>query len=374
MKTVPLFGVVHTPEMEAAALDVMRSGRIGSGPYVAQFEHGLARLLGQEHVVTTSDMTSAMQMALHLAGVRAGDDVLTSPFACMSTNSAIAALGARAVWVDMAPDSAHVDAADFEAAITPRTRAAILYHLAGYPGPVQQLAHICAERGIALIEDCDNALLATVDGVPVGRFGDFAIYSFYPNRQINTTEGGALACRSVEHAATARKLRRFGLDPATFRDSSGEINVMSDIPEVGWAASMNNLCAALGCVQLDGVQHRVAQARHNASLLRERLAQCPGLQVLAPLAGADPAYWTLLVKVQDRDAVLASLKAQGVQASKLHQRNDIYSCFLECSRPLPNTTDFQDSVVALPCGWWLAPGDIDHIVSAVDTALRQRLA
>lgn len=371
MSQLSLFSVVNTPEMETAALAVLRSGRIASGPHVAQFESGLAELLGQAHIVTTADMTSALYLALYLAGVRAGDDVLTTAFACMSTNSAIATCGARPVWVDLAPASACMDVADFERAITPATRAVILYHLAGYPGPAREIADICRARGIVLIEDCDNALLAKVDDKQVGTFGDFAVYSFYPNRQINTTEGGALACREAEAAVRARKLRRFGIDTSSFRDTRGEINPQSDIPVIGWSMPMNNLCAALGSVQLQSVGQNIQKTRDNAQRIMAELASCEGLTLLAPTAGAVPSYWAVLISVEQRDVVLADLKARGVAASVLHQRNDIYSGFIPCHRDLPQTDLLQRSMIALPCGWWLSAQDIEHLVASVKSALRE---
>ena len=371
MSVLPLFGVVNTPEMEAAALAVLRSGRIASGPHVAAFEAGLGELLDQSHVVTTVDMTSALHLALYLAGVRPGDDVLTTAFACMSTNSAIAGCGGRPVWVDVAAASACMDVADFERAITPVTRAVILYHLAGYPGPAHEIAEICRQRGIVLIEDCDNALLATIDGQQVGTFGDFAVFSFYPNRQINTTEGGALACRDPDDAVRARKLRRFGIDASSFRTAAGEINPQSDIPVVGWSMAMNNLCAALGSVQLQGVAQRIAQTRLHAQQIKDGLASCAGLTLLTPSAGALPSYWGVLIAVEQRDVVLAALKARGVAASILHQRNDIYSGFVACRRELPNTDILQRSIIALPCGWWLSAQDIEQLIAAVKSALHE---
>lgn len=374
MSVLSLFGVVNTPEMEAAALEVLRSGRIASGPHVAAFESGLAALLDQAHVVTTVDMSNAMQLALYLAGVRAGDDVLTTAFACMSTNSAIAVSAARPVWVDVAPGTACMDVADFERAVTPATRAVILYHAAGYPAPAREIAAICRQRGIALIEDCDNALLAQVDGGQVGTFGDFAVFSFYPNRQINATEGGALGCRDPRDAAAARKLRRFGIDASSFRDGRGEINPQSDIPVVGWSMAMNNLCAALGAAQLAGVAERLRQTRVHAQHIRQALAGLPGVTLLEGAAGAEPSYWAVLIAVEQRDTVLAGLKARGVAASILHQRNDIYTGFQACVRELPHTDVLQRSVIALPCGWWLSTQDIGRLIGAVESALHEAAA
>lgn len=369
MQTISLFNAINTPEMEVAAIEVMRSGRIASGVHVPAFEAGLSNLLKQENVVSTIDMSSAIQLALHLAGVSVGDDVLTSAFACMSTNSPIATLGARPIWVDMAANAAYVDAADFEAAITPNTKAAILYHLAGYPSPAKEIAEICRRHNIVLIEDCDNALLASLDGKHVGGFGDFAVYSFYPNRQINATEGGALVCKDPAQAARARKLRRFGIDASTFRAISGEINEASLIPEAGWAMGLNNLCSAIGCTQLEGVEERMQVTRKNAAWLIEKLAEIPAVKVLNELPNSQSSYWTLLIKVNNRDEVLAQLKEQGVMASKLHQRNDIYSCFHSSARDLPNTTALQNTVIALPCGWWLTPQNLEQVIHAVQVAL-----
>lgn len=370
MKQIPLFGVVRTEQMEKVMLDVLRSGRIASGEYVAQFEEGLAALTGHSHVVSTVDMTSAMLLALRLANVGLGDEVLTTAFACLATNSAIAQCGAVPRWVDVKPESVEIDIEDVLRKIGPATKAIILYHVAGYPGPGRELAKLCQDRGIALIEDCDNALGARRDGHNVGLAGDFAVYSFYPNRQINCTEGGALACRREEDAKRARRLRRFGIDSTDFRTNIGEINANSDVPEIGWAFTMNNLCAAMGTVQLDSVQTRIDKARVNAAALRDRLSHIVTVQHIVPGANVLPAYWVSLMLVERREALLRELKKCGLACSSLHQRNDIYTGF-RVPEPveLPNTSRLQERILALPCGWWLEAEDIDVIGNVFELAI-----
>ncbi|GAC1374966.1 MAG: DegT/DnrJ/EryC1/StrS family aminotransferase [Aquirhabdus sp.] len=372
MKSIPLFGVVNLPEMEQKALEVLRSGRIASGEYVAQFEAGLGELIDAENVVSTVDMSSALVLALHLAGVRYGDEVITTAFACMSTNSAIANCGATPVWVDVKPQSVEMDPSDLEQKLTPQTKAVVLYHVAGYPGPAKEISALCKRHGITLIEDCDNALFAHQAGIPVGSYGDFAIYSFYPNRQINTTEGGALICKDSDMAARARKLRRFGIDAKNFRDLNGEINPSSDIPEIGWGYTMNNLCAAMGTAQLTTAAQRVAKAQQNVALLTEKIGALHDLErhvSLMPIPhDAVPAYWVLLLWVKHRDEVLKSMKLQGVSVSTLHQRNDVYTGFHADTTALPNTTDLQNHVLAVPCGWWLSQQDLDYIVTSLQNA------
>ena len=370
MKTIPLFGVVKLPEMEAAALEVLRSGRIASGDYVAKFEAGIGQIIGQSNVVSTVDMTSAIYLALHLAGVSKGDEVLTTAFACMSTNAAIAQCGAVPIWVDVNPNSIEIDLNDLISKISTKTRAVILYHVAGYPGPAKELAALCQERGVALIEDCDNALYASREGAPVGSHGDFSVYSFYPTRQINTTEGGALVCKSADMAARARKLRRFGIDSSTFRNAIGEINPSSDIPEIGWAFTMNNLCAALGYAQLPTAHGRVLKTQENAAKLTQLVGNLKAVRVVPVAPDSIPAYWGLLLFVNNRDAVLTSMKQQGVMASCLHHRNDTYTGFgVGASHHLPNTTYLQDHILAIPCGWWLSDQDLADISKALCSAV-----
>jgi perosamine synthetase len=369
MKTIPLFGVVSLPEMNAAALEVLHSGRIASGEYVSKFEVGFGQLIGQNNVVSMVDMTSAIFLALHMSGVSKGDEVLTTAFACMSTNAAIAQCGALPVWVDVKSHSIEIDLDDLISKVSIKTKAVILYHVAGYPGPAEELAALCKERGIAFIEDCDNALFASRNGVPVGSHGDFAVYSFYPTRQINTTEGGVLVCKRADMATRARKLRRFGIDSATFRNAVGEISPSSDIPEIGWAFTMNNLCAALGYAQFPTAQSRVLKTQNNAAKLMQLVGELKGVRVVPVELDSLPAYWVLLLFVDNRDAVLTSMKQQGVMASCLHHRNDTYTGFhADASHHLPNTTYLQDHILAIPCGWWLVDGDLEAVANRLASA------
>jgi dTDP-4-amino-4,6-dideoxygalactose transaminase len=374
MKTIPLFGVVSLPEMDTAALEVLHSGRIASGEYVAKFEAGFGQMVGQPNVVSMVDMTSAIFLALHLAGVSKGDEVLTTAFACMSTNSAIAQCGAVPVWVDVKPQSIEIDLDDLISKVSAKTKVVILYHVAGYPGPAKELAALCQERGVVLIEDCDNALFASRNGVPVGSYGDFAVYSFYPNRQINTTEGGALVCKSVDMATRARKLRRFGINFATFRNAVGEISASSDIPEIGWAFTMNNLCASLGYAQLTSAASRVAKARENVTILTQKISSLQRIKLVPIPSDTQPAYWVLLLLVDNRNAVLKSMRQQGIMTSCVHQRNDAYTGFHVCAPSnLPNTDYLQDHILAIPCGWWLIDTELIAISDALHKAISDSL-
>ncbi|OWK27832.1 DegT/DnrJ/EryC1/StrS family aminotransferase [Sphingomonas dokdonensis] len=367
---IPLYSTGPMPEADEAAIVTLRSGQIASGANVEAFRSALADTIDNPAVVTTSDMSMAITIALRLAGVGPGHEVIASPFACLSTNAPIALSGARLRWADVDPATGAIDVGDVRRLIGPATKAVVVYHLAGYPGPARELAALCQEAGIALIEDCDNALGATRDGRPVGSDGDHAIYSFYPNRQVNGIEGGAIASRNPADTARAARLRRFGIDPVRFRAANGEIADDADVTEIGWSGSMSNLNAAVAKAQIAALPNRLAGTRANARQLEQRLADIPGITPFAALPGADPVYWGLMVRAAQRDTLLMRLKEAGVLASLLHQRNDRYSGMPAERRTLPGVDEIERDVLAIPCGWWLKPADLDRIEEAVATALR----
>lgn len=362
---IPLFKPVHTDEMEKAALDVIRSGQIASGPGVEKFERAFGSYIGRNHVVATSDMTSAIVIALRLAGIKSGDRVATLAFACLSTNAAIRMVGAVPVWVDLDTDTMSMCSKDLARKLTTDTKAVLLYYVAGYPASVEEITFICQRHGIPLIEDCNNALGALFKGQPIGRHGHYAVYSFYPNRQINGFEGGALVCPNENLAQHAKRLRRFGVDYTSFRDARGEINPEADVPEIGLSASFCQLNAAVANSQLSTLSERLCLVRENANKLTELLKDKKGIKVVQTDLSCVSAHWCFLVFADKRDRLLSVLKEQSISCSILHHRNDEYSGMSVNKAVLPGTDYTMKHLLALPCGWWLSQEEICRIGAVV---------
>lgn len=367
-----MFHPVVLPEMEAAVLSVLRSGQIASGPKVAEFERVFSTLAEREHVVATNDMTSAATLALRLAGVRDGDEVATLAFSCLSSNAPIAKLGARAVWVDIEPSTLSMSVCDLAKKLNPRVKAVFVYHVAGYPADIEQIAQLCRSRGIPLIEDCNNALGAKAAGKPVGAYGDYSIYSIYPNRQINGIEGGLLATPDAATAAKARRLRRFGIDASTFRDDRGEIDPTSEVDEIGWSAALSNLNAAVAVSQFNSLTERLQKTSVNAAYLASTLRCLPGLKLIETTINNSAAYWGFGIMTPQRDLLLAHLKANSIKTSILHQRNDIYRGFGTGPSSLSGTEVVMTQFLALPCGWWLREDELQKISSEVIAFFEQQ--
>lgn len=368
---IALFDCRVSPAARDALDPVWQTGALAAGPAVSELERRLAQLLDGRSVAAMSDMTQALAMALRLAGVKQGDEVATLALNCMSSNSAIAMLGATPVWVDVDPVTVTVDLNDLKAVIGPRTRAVAIYHVAGRVANLDALRRLCDEAGLPLIEDANNALGATWHGRPAGTFGTSAVFSFYANRQLNGIEGAALAC-DPDAAARVRTLRRFGIDVARFRTPDGEIDPALDVPEIGVPASLPNVNATLALCAMDDLSERLACNRDNAARLRDALHDVPDLRFVEELDGASGAHWVALVRSPRRDDWMPALKAKGIPCSRLHQRNDRYTGFGATARHLPGTDVLEREMFALPVGWWLSESDLTQIVQVVQTVAKER--
>jgi dTDP-4-amino-4,6-dideoxygalactose transaminase len=363
--TIRLFDCSIDSARRDIAIAVMAGGQLSSGPNVRELENRLAEYLGRSHVVAMGDATNALALAMRLAGVGPGDSVMAMAYNCLSSTAAIAQCGATPAWVDIDPKRACMSVADCEAAITPRTKALIVYHVAGYPAPMRELCNFSRDHGIVLIEDANCALGAWLCDRKIGSFGDFAVFSFYANRQVNGIDGALLVCPNELTAKSASRLRRYGIDAETFRDELGEINPTSDIPKIGVYSPLNNLNASLALGHLDTLDERLFRVRENVAQLMTGLSGIESIRPISWPSVSKPSFWVWLVCCDRRDHVLRMLKQRGIQCSKLHHPNDAYSGFAPASQVLSGTRVFASEVMGIPCGWWLSGDDISRIVGAV---------
>lgn len=358
--SVPLVKVAMPPrERLMPALEaVLYGGMIAEGEHVYDFERRFSAMFGLHHVLATSSGTAALHLALILAGVSPGDEVISTAMTAEPTNTAILQTGARPVFADVDAASGCLDPEDVERCITRRTRAVLVVHYAGYPARLDALRAIADRHGIALIEDCAHALGASFDGQPIGSWGDFAIFSFQAIKHITTIDGGVLALRDGGRVDQARRLRWFGL-------AKGVPRTEVDITQAGFKYNMHNVAGVMGCLQLEDAQRLLAaHVAHG----RAYDAAFAGLRRAQPAdAGpdADSTYWLYTLLADDAEAVIAALSDIGVQASKLHRPNDRHSVFAPYRRELPGMARFYDALVHLPCGWWVSEGDRERIIDVV---------
>ena len=347
---------------ERAAVDrVMRSGMIAQGPEVAAFEAEFAAaLVGGRTCVAVSSGTSGLHLGLLAAGVGPGDEVIVPSFTFAATGNAVALTGASPVFADIEPALFNLDPASVRASITERTRGIMPVHLYGHPAAMVELRAIADEHGLLLFEDAAQAHGASLDGVPVGSFGEFAMFSLYPTKNMTSGEGGMVSCATEEIARNVRLLRNQGME----EQYANEV--------VGFNARMTDIHAAIGRVQLTKVAGWTKTRQENAAFLDANLQ---GVVVPTVAPGATHVYHQYTIRVPaDRDGFAAALRQEhqvgcGVYYPIPNHRLESLKGYAP-GLDLPETERAAAQVISLPVHPSLSQGGLERIVAAVNTVVK----
>lgn len=340
---------------ERAAVDaVLASGQLAQGTEVAAFEEEFgAELLEGRTAVAVNSGTSGLHLGLLACGIGPGDEVIVPSFTFAATANAVALTGATPVFADIEPDSYCLAPQDVRARVTARTRGIMPVHLYGHAADVAGLRAVADDHGLALFEDAAQAHGARRDGHLVGTFGDIAMFSLYPTKNMTSGEGGMVAAATPEIARTLRLLRNQGME----RQYENEI--------VGFNARMTNLHAAIGRVQLRKLAGWTQQRQANAAYLDAHL-EGVGVPTVAP--GSVHVYHQYTVRVPgDRDAFATALREEYAVGCGVYYpipNHRLPSFGLEVD--LPETERAAREVLSLPVHPSLSERDLDRIVTAVN--------
>jgi perosamine synthetase len=283
----------------AAVADVIASGQLTMGSAVGEFESAIAAAVGTAHAAVVSSGTAALHLALLALEIGPGDEVIVPAYTFPATANTVELSGARAVLVDVDPDTFAVDPAAVAAAVTSRTRAVMAVHLFGRPVDWEAL-QTAVPQEVLLIEDAAGALGARYRGTPCGALGVCACLSFHPRKIVTTGEGGAVTTDESVLDASVRRLRHHGWQ------------TLGDLPSPGFNYRLPDLLCALGIPQLERLEALLAARERVAGWYSERLAEI----VLTPSAGdGDRHGWqAYVVQLDRRDEALEGLRAAGIEA------------------------------------------------------------
>lgn len=338
--------------------EVLYSGQISEGEPVVEFERRFGALVGTPQVLSFYSGTAALHTALLLAGVKAGDEVVSTAMTAEPTNTAIFQTGARIVWADVDPANGNVTGESVRAALTDRTRAVMVVHYGGIPAPIAAIREAVKGRNIPIIEDAAHALGAHYDGRPLGTHSEYVVFSLQAIKHMTTVDGGMLTVREVEDLPRGRILRWFGIDRQASR-------VDVDVTTLGFKYHMNNVTATIGLVQLGFVREVIGRYIENGKDYDARLATVPGLGVPRWDPLAEPSYWFYTVFAERRDDLARKLTERGIGNGLVHKRNDRHSLFAASKRPLPGLDEFWRTVLHIPSGFWVGPEERERIVRTI---------
>ncbi len=348
-------------ELLPALEEVLWSGYVGQGPQVAGFEDALAGVLGNRNVLTVNSGTSAIQLALRLAGVRGGS-VVTTPMTCAATAMPVLAENARIIWADIDPSTGNIDPVDAERKIEPDTKVILAVHWGGQPCDMDALMHAGRRHGLPVIIDAAHALGAEWDGEPVGGpFADFTCFSLQAIKHITTIDGGILATRDPDDYRRGKLLRWYGIDREA---DQADARIEADIGEWGYKFHMNDVAATIGLAQLGHLDRVLAAHRANAAFYDDVL----GARQPVP-AAAKGAWWLYTLLLRDRwnrEAFTGWMTMRGIRVSQVHARLDGHSCFREFrAGPLPGVDEFYERMCCIPVHWGLSREDRGRVATAV---------
>jgi len=309
------------PSFDQATIDavgeVLRSGWVTSGPKLAEFESALSDFFGGRPVRCFANGTATMKIALQVAGIGEGDEVITTPISWVATSNVILGVGAKPVFVDIDPITRNLDLSKVAAAITPKTRAIMPVYLAGLPVNMDELYSLAKQHKLRVIEDAAQAIGSTWKGQKIGSIGDLVSFSFQANKNLSTVEGGCLVFNNLDEAKLAEKLRLQGV---TRQGMDG-----MDVDVLGGKDNLTDINAVIGLHQLKQLAQfqtkRAELARHYFATLRQEIktAGLESLNLELPPENFTDTNWHMFQVVLplnqlqvDRAQVMTELKELGI--------------------------------------------------------------
>ncbi|HEX3986082.1 MAG TPA: DegT/DnrJ/EryC1/StrS family aminotransferase [Acidobacteriaceae bacterium] len=370
---IPLSAPDITEAEIDAVVSVLRTSRLSLGPQMEAFEAAMAALTGTSDAVAVSSGTAGLHLALLALNIGSGDEVIVPSFTFIAVANAVRYVGAHPVFADIDPTTLNLDSNTVEAALTPRTRALIAVHTFGRPADMDALTVIARRHKLALIEDACEAIGATINGRPVGAFGDAAVFAFYPNKQITTGEGGMVVTAHPETARRIRALRNHG------RYESGSGSFSETHAEPGFNYRLSEIQCALGTAQLARLDAILARRNSIARRYCDLLAGTPDLIFPATdVPGQRLSWFVFAVRLADgltsthRDRIRHSLAAVGIATGRYFAPIHLQPAYAawRAGTHLPVTESVADRTLALPFFNRLSDEQMERVASTLRAALR----
>jgi len=371
------------PSFDQATIDavgeVLRSGWVTSGPKLAEFESALSDFFGGRPVRCFANGTATMKIALQVAGIGEGDEVITTPISWVATSNVILGVGAKPVFVDIDPITRNLDLSKVAAAITPKTRAIMPVYLAGLPVNMDELYSLAKQHKLRVIEDAAQAIGSTWKGQKIGSIGDLVSFSFQANKNLSTVEGGCLVFNNLDEAKLAEKLRLQGV---TRQGMDG-----MDVDVLGGKDNLTDINAVIGLHQLKQLAQfqtkRAELARHYFATLRQEIktAGLESLNLELPPENFTDTNWHMFQVVLplnqlqvDRAQVMTELKELGIGTGLHYPAINGFSLYKKLGYQVsatPIAERIGKSILTLPLFPGLTQMNVEYISKSLVAILKK---
>jgi perosamine synthetase len=363
-KTIPMFNTYIDSKAYARVKTVLDSTFLSEGKLVKEFEKKLADDLDLINPVAVNSGTSSLHLALVLAGVRPGDEVICPAQTFVATALVIAQEKAIPIFADIQYETGNIDPHSLEEKVTPKTRAIIVVHWGGYPCDMEQIYKIAKKHNLTVIEDAAHALGATYQGRSIGSISDFTCFSFQAIKHITTGDGGALCAKNPALAKKAFEKRWFGINRERASPSILGERVY-DIKEVGYKYHLNDYAAALGLANMEKFKKRLDKRRAIAKYYRQALAKIPDITLFQEKSDRESAYWLFGFHVEKREKFIRTMNKAGITTSVVHLGIDHNSLFGGKRKELVKQRRFDQTQIHIPIHDALSEKDVEYIVHTI---------
>ncbi len=363
-------------EAIAEVVACLRSGWITTGPRVQRFEEALKAYTGGPFALALSSATAGLHLALAALRLQPGEEVITTPMTFAATLNTIVIAGGRPVLVDVEPDGYNIDVGRIEAAITSRTRAIVPVHFAGVPVDLDPLYALAHKHGLRVIEDAAHAIGTEYKHRRIGAFGDTQVFSFHPNKNITTGEGGAVITTDEKLAADVALARFHGMDREAWNRFGKQGSAHYEIIAPGYKYNMMDMQAALGLHQLPALEGFIRRRTELAQRYRERLADWPQWDLQAPPPYDHRPAWHLFAPLlnpkaanMDRERFMTEMKARNIGTAIHYRAAHLYPYYRDRygyrMGDFPRAESISERIVSLPLFPAMTDADQDRVIAAM---------
>jgi perosamine synthetase len=361
-----------------AVVDVLRSDWLTTGPKVAEFEEAFAARAGAAHAVSFSSGTAALHAAAFAAGLKSGDEAITTPMTFAATANCVLYQGATPVFADVSRDTLNLNPEEVAKKISPKTRAILPVDYAGHPAELTPILEIARERGLIVIEDACHALGAEYAGRRVGGIADMTVFSFHPVKHITTGEGGMVTTNNPQFAETLRRFRNHGISSdARQRQSAGQWHY--EMVLLGFNYRLPDIVCALGIQQLKRLDANLARRREIAALYTAAFREIPGVIPPPVRPEANPAWHLYPIRLDlekltvDRAQIFRALRAENIGVNvhyiPVHYHPYYRDRFGYKGGEFPVAEDAYQRLISLPMFHSMSDGDAEDVICAVRKVL-----
>lgn len=372
---IPIAKPYLTSDEAQAAYDVILSGWVTQGPKVQEFEEKFSAYTGANHAVAVSSCTTALHLALIVAGIKSGDEVICPSMSFIATANAIVYTGAKPVFAEV-NSQYNIDADHAESLITPKTKAILIVHQMGMPADIDRFREICNKRNLILIEDAACAIGSEYKGKKIGSHSDLVCFSFHPRKVITTGDGGMITTSNSDYYGRLKALRQHAMTVNDLeRHKSGKI-IIEEYPEVGYNYRMTDIQAAVGIKQLEKLDWIIQERRKQAMKYHEGLKYCKHIILPLELEGYYSNYQSYSVLLKEsspisRDELMQKLLEKGISTRRgiMTAHNEkAYSGF---NTSLTKTDIFSNTSIILPLYIGLSDNEqafiIENIIDSISS-------